>query len=378
VGSDGVRLFFAFPDGVLRHVCAECNALCCRGNAIDGSLGREMRALLRIYPRLESAVVNRIGDVITVAMPLGRCAFLDDDRLCRIHKDHGTSLKPGVCVVFPFNLLRTLGPVVTVAPVFGLCPLRLQLPPRPGDVEGTHARVEEALHDSGLLEAEYLRARAPALLARPGDDAASVLGREAAFRDACGAALSDVAFATLLRRHAAAPWRLADTVARATLLLGWDTPPEGPADEIDDLLLALAPSLRLDMLFLPPDAMLAALALGERAARRLLPLASARPTLQGTHHLLSMLGPALRLLALGEERFPFPLPELMPRFRDPELALSVLLAFRGLKTDGALPALEAAVPAALGVSDRSLLFSQLGRSLEQAAMRATGTGRAGP
>jgi hypothetical protein len=88
--------------------------------------------------------------------------------------------------------------------------------------------VGEALHDSGLLEAEYLRARAPALLVRQGDDVASVLGRETEFRDACGAALGGVAFAMLLRRHAAAPSRLADTIARATRLLGWDGPPEGP------------------------------------------------------------------------------------------------------------------------------------------------------
>lgn len=100
--------------------------------------------------------MNRIGDVITVAMPLGRCAFLDDDRLCRIHKDHGTSLKPGMCVVFPLNLLRTIGPVVTVAPVFGLCPLRLQLPPRPGDVDGLASARPTQVEDVRPADAEVV------------------------------------------------------------------------------------------------------------------------------------------------------------------------------------------------------------------------------
>ena len=47
--NQAVSLFFAFPDGVYHYVCAECTALCCRGQGFGGSLEREMRTLLQIY-----------------------------------------------------------------------------------------------------------------------------------------------------------------------------------------------------------------------------------------------------------------------------------------------------------------------------------------
>src|SRR5687768_9293505 len=40
-------IFFAFPDGVFHHVCAECTALCCRGQGFAGSLKREMNFIFR-------------------------------------------------------------------------------------------------------------------------------------------------------------------------------------------------------------------------------------------------------------------------------------------------------------------------------------------
>src|ERR1700757_4272573 len=94
-----VPLFFAFPDGVFHHVCAECNALCCRGGGFGGSMKREMPFLLRRYPALSSVVTGCSGDVLHLTNPVDRCFFLSGKNLCQIEVDHGKSKKPGICTV---------------------------------------------------------------------------------------------------------------------------------------------------------------------------------------------------------------------------------------------------------------------------------------
>ena len=172
-----VPLYFAFPDGAYHYVCAECTALCCRGQGFAGSLQREMRQLLTIYPALGSAATSRQGDIITFATPSGRCHFLDGDNLCRIEKEHGKALKPGVCGLFPFNVFTRIGDVVAISPHF-MCPLRLQIPARPGRVEGTHARIETAVRESALLDRAYVEAHMVPSRLHPALDADSVLERE--------------------------------------------------------------------------------------------------------------------------------------------------------------------------------------------------------
>src|SRR5262244_2113350 len=135
------ELYMAFPDGVFHYVCAECNALCCRGDGFGGSLEKEFKPLFRIYPALESLVTFRKGDDIHLSNPRGRCIMLDDDRLCRIEKEHGKQIKPAVCTLFPFNSFVRIGNDVAITPHF-LCPLRVQVPARPNEVEGTHAKIE--------------------------------------------------------------------------------------------------------------------------------------------------------------------------------------------------------------------------------------------
>jgi hypothetical protein len=76
--NDLMDIFFAFPDGVFHHVCAECTALCCRGQGFAGSLKREMNFVFRNYPPLASLVTEREGDIVTVATPTGQgfaCCF---------------------------------------------------------------------------------------------------------------------------------------------------------------------------------------------------------------------------------------------------------------------------------------------------------------
>ena len=70
--NDQPEIFFAFPDGVFHHVCAECTALCCRGQGFagikkylatwDGKLiVRSGTARLAIVPTWDSDVPLREG-----------------------------------------------------------------------------------------------------------------------------------------------------------------------------------------------------------------------------------------------------------------------------------------------------------------------------
>src|SRR5436190_18591512 len=146
---DSTSIFFAFPDGVLDYVCAECTALCCRGQGFAGSTKREMNFLFRKYPPLAGMVIMRESSVVTCSTPAGRCFFLRNDNLCQIEVENGKKFKPGVCLLFPFNDFYRIGKTVVVAPHF-LCPLRLKLPAEPGRVEGTHAKVDAMVRETEL------------------------------------------------------------------------------------------------------------------------------------------------------------------------------------------------------------------------------------
>src|SRR5215510_6203950 len=153
---DNVPLFFAFPDGVLNYVCAEGTALCCRGQGFAGSVKREMDVLFRKYPPLAGMVIERQRTIVTCSTPTGRCFFLRQDNLCQIEVENGRGFKPGVCLLFPFNDFYRIGNTVAVAPHF-LCPLRLSLPAEPNRVEGSHAKIEQTIRETALLEPEYVK-----------------------------------------------------------------------------------------------------------------------------------------------------------------------------------------------------------------------------
>ncbi|MHB1193675.1 MAG: YkgJ family cysteine cluster protein [Longimicrobiales bacterium] len=295
-----VPLHFAFPDGVFHYVCADCTALCCRGQGFAGSLGREMGRLLTLHPELGNAVVGRQGDVLQVATPTGRCHFLDGDDLCRIEKEHGRAAKPGVCMLFPFNSFSLIGRTVVVSPHF-MCPLRVQSPARPGEVEGTHARLEPLVRESGLVSKAHVSMTMTAPRVHPSEGAQSVLTRERAFRDRCGASIGMGSFLACLRGAAADPARLDRNLARAASLLGLAAPPEPiERDGIDDILLAIAPTVRLSLLRLPADGILLALAVAERVVRRVSALSPAAPTPQGVFGIIGSLLPALHLLGCAD------------------------------------------------------------------------------
>jgi hypothetical protein len=365
--TERTALFMAFPDGVYHYVCAECDAHCCRGQGFAGNLRREMTQLLTLYPALGSAAVSRSGDIVTFATPSGRCHFLDGDNLCRIEKDHGKALKPGVCSLFPFNVFTRIGKVVAVSPHF-MCPLRLQLPARPGEVEGTHAKLAAAVFESGLLTEPNAKARQSEAMFHPSMNAETTLQRETEFRDACSAALGHQSFRALLKAQSEDDVALDAFISRAVPLLGYeDTFGDQPRDLTDDLLMAMASPLRLSLLRLGSEEIIRVLALGEVVLRRVAALSDQPPTLQGAHQIITSVMHALRLLARADEPF-----ELKPRasvkspqFSDPEMTFAAFITLREVQNStGILEALEKAVTPSLSVADRSILLIQLGHKLE--------------
>lgn len=371
--SAAVEFYFAFPDGVYHYVCGECTALCCH-NGFGGSLGREMKTLVQLYPALESLAYAKRGDILTFVTPSDGCFFLDHDNMCRIEKEHGQALKPGVCLLFPFNAFARIGSVLAVQPHF-ICPLRLQIPPRPGQVAGTHAQLVAAIHESGLMDRDYINAHMPSLELPVGETAAAVVRRETQFRDACAAALGARSFGTVLNEAAADPAALQAFIARASGIMGLAFTTDPRRDEVDDLLLGLAAPLRMALLKLPAEGILRALALGALVLRRAATLAGQRPlTLQGAYEILMRVAPALRLLAHGDEPLALarraklqPLP-----FGDANLTFASFAVFRAASAGlGVLTMLERALPPTLSVADRSVVLIQLGTQLEQASLRSS-------
>lgn len=370
--SEAIPLFFAFPDGVYHYICSECSALCCRGQGFDGNLRREMRTLLSLYPPLESMAVSQEGELVSFVTPAGRCYFLDDDNLCRIEKEHGKSLKPGVCTLFPFNLFTRIGNTIAVSPHL-LCPLRLAVPPRPGQVEGTHSLIEAAVRHSALLEPASLQVDGKSAHLHPSKNAVLVLEREAKFRAACSQALGKRTFADTLMQGSANPGELKSVVERAVKVMGLATPPSPRGhDEIDDLMLALASPFRLQLLQLSSDAILCALALGELVVRRASLLSSRPLSAQGAYSIMAGTAPMIRLLARGDEpldlpRYPAP---KVPPFGDPDLTFAAFAVLRQAQASGSiLQALETAIGPVMGAAGRSVLLVQLGSQLEHARSR---------
>lgn len=134
-----------------RHGCTGCGA-CCQGavvHLLDGEadLVEAQAAELGIPEPVIDGKLRASG---------GRCAFLDDQRRCRIHAHFGGNAKPLVCRQFPFVVVQTedglragIDPAST-----GYTSTRLDGPPldpppgvrpRPAQLPADQARVEAQL-----------------------------------------------------------------------------------------------------------------------------------------------------------------------------------------------------------------------------------------
>ena len=368
---DPMNIFFAFPDGVFHHVCAECTALCCRGQGFAGSLKREMNFIFKNYPPLASLVTEREGDIVTVATPTGRCFFLRNDNLCQIEVEHGRAKKPGICLLFPFNDFSRIGNTLVVSPHF-MCPLRLNLPAAPGQVEGTHANVAKAIKETNLGEADYVRGFVGTAKLPPGKSAEEILERERIFRDQCSHALGKARFRDVLAASSDDPAALWAFRKRVVKLMSWTMPAQPETrDPLDDILIASAPAYRVESLFHSDEGLLRFLVLAELLARRVYAMSIAAPTLQGVYGVIEDMRPALRLLAWGDTK---PLlkktPLKSPEFGDTNLVDSAQKFLNWMPGKGVLPALEKAFPPKFTAADRIVVVRQSADTIEPAIRRS--------
>ena len=363
--------FFAFPDGVFHHVCAECTALCCRGQGFAGSLKREMNFVFRNYPPLASLVTEREGDIVTVATPTGRCFFLRNDNLCQIELDHGRARKPGICLLFPFNDFSRIGNTLVVAPHF-MCPLRLNLPAAPGKVEGTHANVAKAIKETNLGEPDYVRGFVGTAKLPSGKTASQVLEREREFCNRCTESLGKSRFRDVLAASSEDPSALWSFRKRVAKLLGWSVPAQPETrDALDDILIASAPAYRVESLFLSDEALLRFLTLSELLVRRVFSMSIGAPTLQGVYGVIEDMRPALRLLAWGDAKPPLKKISLKsPEFGDTNLVDSAQKFLNWLPVKGVLPALEKALPPKFSTADRIVVIRQSADTVDPAIRRS--------
>lgn len=368
------ELYFAFPEGSLQYVCEECDALCCRGQGFAGSLKREMGPLLQIYPTLGAFATDRRGDEVTFTTPAGRCFFLQDDRLCRIHLEHGLALKPAVCRAFPFNRLVRIGTTVAVAPHF-MCPLRLVSPARPEEVESAYDRVAWNLRESGLLAAPEALSGAERPRLPAGVTARAAVAREVQLRERCAAALGRGTFRSVLEAAAADPAAFRAAPPRVLSLLGC-AEPAGEPDEIDAVLLAIAPALRLSLLPLPADGMLLALAAAEGLVRSAGSLSGRTPTPQAAWSIAAGAMPLLLLLGRGDAPVglrPGSRPPRLPPFGGARSALAAYTFLRlGAGPAGTLELLERAAEETGDLVERTVLLRRLGEIVERTRPRRAG------
>jgi len=358
--SQTVPLFFAFPDGVLHHVCAECTAICCRGHGFAGSLKREMPFLFRQYPALGSMVVEREKDLVTCATPAGQCFFLRPDNLCQIEVEHGRAKKPGICLLFPFNDFYRIGNTLVIAPHF-MCPLRLSLPSAPDKVEGAHAKIEETIRQTAIVDPEYVRRFIDDASLPIGDTPSAALDREVEFRDRCSKGLGVARFWDILQESSTDSGSLKSFRSRIARFMRWPAPPESrERDYLDDLLLALASSLRLEALAHSAEGLLRFLTAAELLTRRVFSIALAPAALQAVYGVVNEMRPALHLLAWDHKAPALKRPHLKsPTFGDPNLVSIAQTALNNMPIRGVLPALEKACPSRLSTADRTALVQQL-------------------
>ncbi len=303
-----VSVYYPFPDGVFHYVCRECTQNCCfRSAEFDGSFAVQLQHLVQLYPAMEITAIRKRGDVVGYATSSAGCYFLDQDNRCGIETRHGKELKPACCSLFPFNSYSRIGETF-VAGLNMLCPLRLEVPAQPGQVEGTHANIESQLRQSPYLEASYYNG-VKQLYPHPEKEAKAILAEEISFRDLCAASLGEQSFAATLRNASADSEKLEEFTAWAGGLLNLELSLR-PAqrNHIDDLLLATASTLRLSKLMLSAEKRLRVLALGELALRRLLTMTGEQAvgptdvaTPKGAIDILRRISPVLHLLSISDE-----------------------------------------------------------------------------
>jgi hypothetical protein len=318
-----------------------------------------MGFLLEEYPGLATMTSMRQRDLIDVSTPAGCCFFLRGDNLCQIEVDHGRSKKPGVCLVFPFNRFVRIGNTIMVTPHV-LCPLRVQVPARPGTYTGTHEILERTIREAEMLDEKYVNWYLSPAKLPPQETPQSVLESHARFREICTAAIGKQHFADVLVESGGKTKDLNAFVNKTARLMNWGLPQTSvKRDTIDDILIALAQTVLVELSSVPRARALRALALSERLVRTLFTVQIDPPKPQAIYSVLHQSMSMLSLLSYGDEPITVTPKKRKAPFGHSELVFASFIAQRDMKSQGLFTALEKAFRHLPAAADRTVLTHHL-------------------
>lgn len=355
---------FAFIDGSLDYSCPGCPDNCCRGIGFGGMDPGRMGALIDNHPELLPWIQYRDEGFTSLGTPQGGCLLLRDDGVCSIEVTEGRDAKPGLCIMFPFNSLNWLGECLVVRPYFRCRRFTAIVPPRPGAVAGTHSAILCDLRATGMARKGLSRLRIP------GDgNAVEILSRERQWLAACGDALGMTSIVEAVSICSDDVSRLRDFVQRTVKLLGLQTlPADRPRDSLDDLLIILSPTLRLDYLVLPPEGIRRALLLADALVRNAFARSATQPMVGDVAAFLDTARPVLSVLARADSSFE-PLVGWQPDGKRPvldtpdqKMAFGSMVVLTG-KGYGTLAALEKALSPVTRPLERVLFVRRLANLL---------------
>ena len=364
------EIFFAFPDGVLDYDCHDCKGLCCRDHGIFDNIHKGLSPFLSSYPEFANAACGMDGTRLHFSNP-EQCFFLDDDNLCRIEKEHGKNSKPDACRYFPFSSIARCGETAVVSPKT-LCPLQLTMPARPDVVAGSHERLRREMKNTQLLKTKNIIDRFYVT-----ENADIFLENEKSFLDTCSKRIGTHRFGNTLLEHLGDNEPLTDFLSRVKRIMGINSPESSKStDEIDLILHALAPTIRLSMSWLSSNGRIRALAIHEMILRRLSKLQPNKISLKRSHRIYQDLGPAFRLLASFSDPLPVPPHHEGKTVLPPNLtygpmvlaAQAAVMLGRAGKTT--IEALEIALDADLHPSLRSAFLVEFGIWIETVRRKA--------
>ncbi len=293
-----IKPYVTFIDGSLHYNCAKCKDNCCKGLGFGGREKGSMGSLLENNPYLLPWVQKRNKGFISLSTPKSGCWYLRNDGRCMVELNYGRSAKPDVCLAFPFNRLYTIGDHLVIKPNYLCSHLEPVIPPRPGDVTGSHTAVVEELYATGMVSRKL-----QTIEDYYGEDVDLLLAGESDFRDACGEALGSRTVTNLLADFSQNSNDFFDFKNRALKLLGYNSSEITlNNNHYDDKLLVMLPTFHFDLISLPNEGRLRALLLAEHLIHFGF-FGLVDPKITDLHYFFDLINPLLRVLAFGDEPF---------------------------------------------------------------------------
>ncbi len=350
------NIYFSFADGVIDYQCSECTALCCRGFGMQLSVKRDLPLMSKQYPTVAAFALWRQGDQLFLNTPVTGCSLLRGT-YCGVEEAFGKPHKPVGCTLFPFNNLFRVGDRLIVA-LHHICPLRLTLPARPGNVQGTHALIASTIQDLGICADDVMPSWVTEIKRPPKHSEDAYLKREENFRNRCAAGFRGETFLDVLLECSEDRTALRRFLKRVSRLMGWKCRFPAKPDAIDDLLLALAPTLRVLESAREPEQHLRMLGLLAIQARDTFALSNEPVQLKSIYGLFLQCRNVFRFLAYEDDCLK-PAGKAQAVLNAPGNLMARVVAMRHIPADGVLGALERSFEQVKSLSDRYTILYDL-------------------